>query len=186
MSCREEKTFDGILCEECQGCNLWKHLLKDDWKRFKDDWYASHLHQIKRKQLYKEEMRYKVLGERYHNFVTINFSINICVKDTIDRLIDWNYFEKGDKGVVELHTEKGKHPHFHIISYKKRKRINLIRDISNRFSIDKNFIDVKTHAKLYDKHIDYINGVKKEKKKDYVDQDFEWRSKYCIPHLLEF
>jgi hypothetical protein len=61
MSCRDERTFNGILCEDCAICKLWQSLMGENWEAFRDDWYASHLWQQRRLRIYKEEMRYKVL-----------------------------------------------------------------------------------------------------------------------------
>jgi len=186
MSCRNEQRFDGILCGDCGSCELWKFILKDDWLKFKDDWYASYLWQKRRRETYKEEIRYKVLGERYHNFVTINFSKEDNPHDKLEILKEWGYFEGEDKGVIEYNTNKGKHLHFHIISYKKRKVPNIIRDISKKFKIKSNFVDVNNVPKRYDIHIEYINGVKVDKKKNLIDEDNEWRSKNNLPKIIYF
>jgi len=201
MSCRDEKTFDGILCEDCHCCNMWEGLLKDDWIRFKDDWYASFLHQRVRKDLYKEEMRYKVLGERYHNFVTINLPKEIGYvtgwnsdykEKKVDpglmltKLKEWGYFSAPDKAVMEYHTKEGEHPHFHIISYKKRKIPNIVRDVSKKFKIKSNFVDVNNVPKRYDIHIDYVNGLKQDKKQEFLDKDKQWRKDNGIPDIIVF
>lgn len=185
-------------------------MLGGDWLRFRDDWYASFLHQRIRRDLYKEEMRYKVLGERYHNYTTINLplkrkfvsnygvkvygeeqepvmeEVEINPEEELQRLKDWGYFDKGDKAVIEFNTEKGQHVHFHIVSYKKRKQKNIIRDCAKKFRVKEPAIDNNCIATLYDKHIDYINGVKQDKKMENVEEDREWRSENNLPELIIF
>lgn len=193
MSCRDEKNFDGVLCGECGTCSFWRTLLVGEgnvelWSEFKDKWYQSHLHDKRRKRVWKEEQEYICTGERYHNFITINLpDVESEYLNYYKKLINWDIvWLKGAKAVYELHTESGQHPHFHIISYSKRKKSTLIRDVAKKFKIEKNFVDVIQIRTLYNKHIDYINGTKVEHKQEYIDEDNNWRSSLNIPDTIVF
>ena len=133
-------------------------------------------------------MRLKVLGECYHNFITINLEdIKNCYMNYYDLIKDWDIeWLRKAKGVYELHTEEGQHPHFHILSYTKRKKATLIRDISKKFNIKENFVHIKTDKHLYKKHIDYINGIKKDSKDKNVLKDRAWREELGIPQIINF
>ena len=191
-NCLDERNFTGLLCGQCPKCDLFRSVTLMEgslysWEEFKNDWYLSFLHREKRKKTYMEETRYKVLGERYHNFITINLE-NIDSNNTYyDKIVNWDIeWLKGAKGVMEFYTEKGKHPHFHIISYVVRQKTTLIRDCSKKFGCAPNFIDIVKNKFMYDKHIDYINGLKVKNKQEYIDMDQKERKKYGIPEVLNW
>ncbi len=130
---------------------------------------------------------YIASGKRYHNFITLNFSPEHDIHDVLSILKTWDieWLQKS-KGVVEFYTEKGGHPHIHLISYVKRKKVILLRDLSKKFGMKQNFFDISNRSDLYGKHIDYINGVKKDKKLLLCDLDSKWRQENNIPKLLQF
>lgn len=119
-------------------------------------------------------------------FVTINFDhetweIKYCVKVIKSILaMEWVLNAKAN---FELHTEKGDHPHFHILLLTKEPKSNICYKLYRPLYVKKvvkakNFIDVKIAE---ERHHKYINLDKKPEKLPFVEKDKEWRKKNDIP-----
>lgn len=87
----------------------------------------------------------------------------------------------------EFHSASGINPHVHIMLFEVKKSVNnarVIRDFSNLFKIEDNFVDVKrcrsdtTHAVLY------LSGKKILDKQEYVKKDNLLKEKLNIPQYF--
>lgn len=80
------------------------------------------------------------------------------------------------------------HPHAHIlIKGGGMDKSKIIRAFSRHFKIQKNFIDIQRSEDevLYLKRLDYIKGIKKDEKMEYVQKDEEFREKHGILKYYE-
>lgn len=80
--------------------------------------------------------------------------------------------------VIENHSASGINLHVHILKLGNYNKTKIIRDLSRKFKIDRNFIDVKwsTERLDYINRQNYINGIKlDEEKRENCKLDREWR-----------
>lgn len=122
-------------------------------------------------------------------FITIGFNHQTWnVQSAIDvinkiKSFDWVI---SFKGVIELHTENGEHPHIHMLIDTELPKSKVLEKIwatkgIKKLVLKKNFIDIKK-AEVY--HDEYIVGDKDPGKKIYVDQDKIWRAQLSIPDVI--
>ena len=192
-SCRYENRFKGVLCGGCSSCNMIISAIKlpgsngMTWEEYRDIALQMYFRRQMDEDIYFEEQKFIATGKRYHNFITLNFSPDHDILEVIQILKNWDIeWLRNTKAVAEFHTENGGHPHIHLISYTKRKKNIIIRDLSAKFNMKANFFDVTNRSDLYTKHINYINGLKKDKKLLFCDLDAKWRKEQGIPELLNF
>ena len=74
---------------------------------------------------------------------------------------------------VEQHTYNGIRPHVHMLIHDTPKRHRVRETISKHFDISQNFVETQTFRRnyMYDEHIAYIKGYKKEEKQAYIQAD---------------
>lgn len=122
-------------------------------------------------------------------FVTLSFKSDMNLEDFKKWIDKWmkKIYVLELKGVFEIHTKSGLHPHFHFalsMNYKKSKVIQYLWESAGIKKIleDKNYIDVK---ELKDYHLEYIDGKKKDEKKEFVEKDIEFRKNNDIPEIYK-
>lgn len=90
------------------------------------------------------------------------------------------------RGVLERYSDAGQNTHLHMIietPFKKGRLIQFIWETAGikKLVEQKNFIDVKDYD---ERHEDYVNGDKRESKKEHVEKDREFRKNNEIPEIL--
>lgn len=85
----------------------------------------------------------------------------------------------------EYYTDKGQHPHSHIVVNTHKRRDMIILLLSKFFNVDKNFIDVKKYYGDPTAHLNYVKGIKKTGKEVYTDADTILRDELDIPHYTD-
>lgn len=109
-----------------------------------------------------------------YKFVTIGYPHDIADQEFVADVRKWQSTSWiwGSHRIqrFEFFRDSGKrHPHLHMFVYTNKKTSEIIRELSNKTKIDKNFIDVKSGR--YHVHLNYINGVKSEQKHEDMQQD---------------
>lgn len=143
-----------------------------------EDILPEHLHALDLKlsiQAVERCQRKYYYGSNYNRMITMNFKKGTDIKEKIAILQDKQQsitWLKASKFVVENYTAKGEHPHIHMVikSERKPKKSAIIKQLSKWLALEPNFIDVrKNHQE------GYVEGIKTEHKKGYVDKDKMWR-----------
>lgn len=124
-------------------------------------------------------------------FLTIGFNhqtwkVDVC-KSVIERVMALP-FVKRCEAVFELFRENGEHPHCHfyiethnkIVKSKVLEKVWAVKDIK-KVVLNKNFIDYKVAQPI---HKNYVKGIKREDKLQYVKLDEMWRHDNNIPDLF--
>lgn len=116
-------------------------------------------------------------------FVTLNFDLANFTKEKFDCMIhkfNSKKWYQSYKGVFEINTEDGLHPHFHMrlvtgtkLFRRKSQIIKYLHTITKNIIKSDNFIDVKIWGK---EHVPYIEGIKAENKSENVEKDEEYRT----------
>jgi len=191
--CRNRSNFKGLLCGCCGGCSILEEACDSNrcevnWEEYKQIVCQIHQRRVEMEKIYIEECKFIATGRRYHNFITINFPPDYNILNAIAILKEWDVeWLRKCKFVCEFHTNGGGHPHIHLIQYVKRKKSVLIRDLTKKFKIFKpEIFDIVQRPDLYTKHINYINGVKIDRKDWQITADESWREKLKIQKLYTF
>ncbi|AXH76893.1 MAG: putative replication initiation protein [Circoviridae sp.] len=187
--CRNRSNFKGLLCGCCGGCSRLMEACDSNACEVNFDEYRQmvcqiYYRRIEMERIYIEECKFLSTGKRYHNFITLNFPPDYNILTAIAILKQWSIdWLRKAKFVVEFHTKSGGHPHIHLISYVVRKKTILIRDLSNKFKAKPECFDVVQRPDLYTTHINYINGVKTDRKDWQITADESWRETLNIQSL---
>lgn len=186
--CQKERSWGGIVCGDCNACKGIKEVLKKcemNWEEWQGHCYVSYSLMKKKNEALRRELEYRISGNLPHKFVTLNFpsdqteeELKECIKKL--KVYRVEYLNKA-KFCVEKYTDKGFHHHIHMIVYGKVKDSRIKRDLAKKFcNGHQPAIDVNNRSDLYDRHIDYVNGVKQDKKQENIDKDKAWRIKAGI------
>jgi hypothetical protein len=76
---------------------------------------------------------------------------------------------------IEAHTDKGYRVHCHMLVISNVKRHRIIEQLSKYLKTEPNFIDVNQYNYGYNERIQYIKGIKTDKKMENVQKDKEQR-----------
>lgn len=86
----------------------------------------------------------------------------------------------------EYYTEKGQHPHSHMVVDTGKRKDTIIWLLSKFFNVNKNFIDIKRYYNDPINHINYVKGIKADSAKDeYINKDTLLRDELNIPHYTD-
>lgn len=120
----------------------------------------------------------ELYGETAHQFVTIGLpnDYNLGkIKDYINKPHKWL---SGAVLSVERFRKNGEHLHIHILTTQPYNKHKVIRDLSRRFKVTRNYIDVRRSNSTadYNNRSNYIKGNKSStEKSELVKKDVEWR-----------
>jgi len=157
------------------------------------------IHDVMEKSLFRLNQRYyppKPDAEKSHLWIGVNpppdtITLSQLHKRLMTALSKYKWIQpESYLAVVEANTEGGYRPHIHLLitSYDKplEKPNRVITALSTHFNISKNSIDCKPYHKglLYQEHVDYIDGNKRDSKKDNVELDRREREEFKIPHII--
>ena len=118
-----------------------------------------------------------LLNDKPHQFITVALPNDYDIKKIL------NYISKPHKWCngwisIEKYSKTGENLHMHILKEENYSKTKIIRDLSRRFKIASNFIDVRkgTEPTDWNNRLSYIQGTKvSEEKMEYVAKDKEWR-----------
>ena len=121
-----------------------------------------------------------------YRFITIGYSNEIQPSDLISkwRIVEQSKWKWGDDRIqrFEFYRDDGKyHPHIHMLIYTNKKPSQIIKELSSKTNIPKNFIDVKSGR--YVDHKNYIYGNKRESKQSDMDKDKLIRDKLDLEEV---
>lgn len=116
-----------------------------------------------------------------HQFITValpnDYDLN-NLKKIIENGLQYQYLDTA-LARVESFSDGGKRNfHIHILKKGNYQRRKIVRDLSRKFKIEENFIDVISgkSSEKYHNRLAYIHGDKKdESKKADVELDIKWR-----------
>lgn len=123
--------------------------------------------------LYKE-----LYGEQAHQLITIGLPNDYDVSQIKKYIKNPHKWLKEAMLSVERFRKNGEHLHIHILTSKPYNKTRLIRDLSRRFKVEKNYIDVRRSNSMsdYTNRKNYIMGRKScTEKQENCDKDREWR-----------
>lgn len=130
---------------------------------------------------------YDLIQDRPHQFITIALPIDYDIKRLKKQLSKtWCKWSSGAKCVVERYSKSGDNLHLHVLKEKIYSKTKIIRDVSRKFKIEKNFVDVRSSTKIqdYNNRSKYIEGTKSDEEKCMnVDKDKEWRHQNDIEEI---
>lgn len=131
---------------------------------------------------------YDLLNQRRHQFITValpnDYSLTKLVEQITNKL-KYDYLI-GAFVRVENFSDTGENLHLHILKDGIYSKTKIIRDLSRKFKVEKNFINVKTSNKEidYENRKNYIFGNKKDTgKQDNVEKDILWRQNNDINEI---
>lgn len=127
--------------------------------------------------------------KRYY-FMTINLEGDtVKLKELYDKMQDAIYRYKWLRRSIinyEYYTEKGGHPHSHIVLITDKRKDTMLYLLSRFFRIKKNFIDIKIYYGNPINHINYIKGIKADQQKaEYITKDELLREELNIPPFTD-
>lgn len=123
---------------------------------------------------------YDLLNQRRHQFITValpnSYSLPVLVNQ-IENKLKYDYLV-GAFVRIENFSDTGENLHLHILKDGIYSKTKIIRDLSRKFKVEKNFINVKSSNKEidYENRKNYIFGNKKDDEKQLnVEKDIQWR-----------
>jgi len=122
-----------------------------------------------------------------HCFVTVRMPRSQTIGVVYQKVTDLKYtWLEGAEAVLEGFG--GDNPHCHFLLPRKMHKGNLIKQLSNRFKVEKHLVDYKCSdcPQVYATRSSYIRGTKTQGKTGGVSADVEFRNANNIPHLITF
>lgn len=129
-----------------------------------------------------------LLKDEPHQMITVALPNDYDVKrikSYIQKPHKWN---KGSILSVERYSKSGENLHVHILKKGYYSKTKIIRDLSKKFKVASNFIDVRrgTEPVDYNNRLSYLKGFKKDDEKmESVQKDKEWRIKENLRDFYE-
>lgn len=123
-----------------------------------------------------------------YRFITINFpadvSYNILNKHTTSLLrlkIAYNAV------VRQEYTNKDMeyHPHIHLLALSDKKRNQIVSELSRKYGLAKNYIDVDYSPAKFKTHCNYIYGIKQSGKDKQINKDNDIKTSLGLPEVIE-
>lgn len=118
-----------------------------------------------------------------HQFITIALPTEKTDLSKLKKVIskiNYEYLENAYLTVEFYSGLKKENLHIHILKQGIYNKTKLIRDLSRKFKVSDNFVNVKkgTNKKDYENRLAYLKGEKKDElKKENCELDREWREK---------
>lgn len=162
-----------MYSQKGQGLELQRAIarkLHDPTRNYEGTYWHRYLKDI---GLYTE-----LYGETDHQFVTIGLKNDYPI-DKIKKYINKPHkWLNGAVLSVERFRKNGEHLHIHILTTQPYNKTKIIRDLSRRFKVTANYIDVRRSKSTadYNNRANYIRGCKSStEKSELVEKDVEWR-----------
>lgn len=138
----------------------------------------------KRKILVSDKL--KSANAADYRFCTIGYPNTIQPSDLVSewRIVESSKWKWGDDRIqrFEFYRDNGKyHPHIHMLIYTNKKPSQIIKELSAKTNIPKNFIDVKSGR--YQQHFNYIYGNKTDKKEYDMNKDADVRKQLSLEEV---
>ncbi|AXH75134.1 MAG: putative replication initiation protein [Circoviridae sp.] len=115
-----------------------------------------------------------------HQLITVALPNDYSLQKIKEYIESPHQWVRGGLLSVERYSKTGVNLHIHILITGYRSKTLIIRDLSRKFKIETNFIDVQRGktATDYNNRIQYLKGNKMDTEKiDNVQKDDEWRHK---------
>lgn len=125
--------------------------------------------------------------EKKHQFITIALPKDLGIMQLKKYIysLDYKYLQ-GVLLCCEFFSEVGENLHVHILKHGVYSKTRIIRDLSRKFKIEENFVDVRLGKREsdYENRYAYITGDKEsESKQANVYLDREWRKQNGLQDL---
>lgn len=136
------------------------------------------IHLVKTAGLYHE-----LIGEEKHQFITLALPNEFEIAKILKYISKpHSYLRDNAVLAVEKYSDSGENLHIHILKKGNYSKSKIIRDMSKKFSINTNFVDVRygIAKDMYQKRLHYVKGEKQEKKEHNVEKDKQWRKKHQL------
>lgn len=120
-----------------------------------------------------------LLKDKPHQFITVALPNTTSLKRILRYIEQPHKWCKGWLS-IEKYSKSGENLHLHILKEGYYSKTKIIRDLSRRFKVERNFIDVRrgTEPKDWNNRLSYIKGTKMDTDKmEHVTKDKEWRQK---------
>jgi len=128
---------------------------------------------LKRANLYEE-----LIGEEKHQLITLALPNEFEISKILKYISKpHSYLVDNAVLAIERFSETGENLHVHIIKKGNYSKSKIIRDMSKKFKIEPNFVDVRygIAKDMYQKRLQYVKGEKTSKKELNVEKDKKWR-----------
>jgi len=142
-------------------------------------------------QLQKIRDRFLTLEGESHYWVGINpkpgtISLAKLYSKMRECAGKYKFFSHGHLYCLEQHTKHGLRPHIHLMLTTNTKPHRIIDTLAKHFNLEKNFIECQKHKHglMFEEHIKYIKGDKREEKQDDVKKDTADLEEFGIPKYL--
>lgn len=125
----------------------------------------------------------ELIETKKHQFITIALPLDYSLAKLTRYIMKPHAWLTGAYLTIERYSKIGDNLHIHILKEGYYSKTKIIRDLSRRFKLASNFIDVRVSddQAVYNHRLDYIKGEKAdENKMSYVKLDKEWRKKHQI------
>lgn len=122
-----------------------------------------------------------------HCFITVRLPRTMDIKESYGKIKDLKYgWLQNARAVIEGYGTPN--PHCHILVVGQPHKGNCIKQLANRFGIQKAMVDFKRSdsPELWATRVSYIEGTKVEEKAEKVEADKAYRNAHNIPHLIKF
>jgi len=145
-----------------------------------------------KKDMEELQLAHNKCSGRTHHWIGINpppkqYDINSLYEKMAEAVCKYGMFEEGSYMYnVEQNTSGGIRPHIHLFLISTTRPARIIDLLAKHFKIGKPSIDIKTYRKsnLWEEHINYISGDKKDQKMENVTQDNLDKEECGIPKYL--
>lgn len=193
--CYAKNNWDGVWCGGCPVCAEMRKVFvsvggEPFWDATVKNQFKNHvIHRSKIKDM-KDEVYFDLKGIKKHMFITISLPKKMYDYKALPELISnfQNDYMEGSYFCIEFAGKEMQfHPHIHMIIPRLVDRTRLIRDLSTKFNIGKNFVDIgiRDHS-LYSTRLDYIKGNKCQNKMEQVEEDKCQRKIYDLSNFYSF
>jgi hypothetical protein len=120
----------------------------------------------------------ELYGEISHQFITIGLPNDYPLDNIKKYIAKPHAWLSGATLAVERFRKNGEHLHIHILTDKPHNKTKAIRDLSRKFKVAPNYIDVRRSNSQadYNNRRNYIRGDKQDTAKlECVEKDIQWR-----------
>lgn len=122
-----------------------------------------------------------------HQFITIALPNDTDLKTLKKKIYSLDYkYLKGALLRVENFSANGQNLHIHILKEHVYSKCRVIRDMSRKWKVEKNFVNVRLGKQEsdYQHRLNYVNGLKKDDDKTAnVELDKKWRSENGLDEI---
>lgn len=122
-----------------------------------------------------------------HVFITVRLPRTMEIKEAYGKIKDLKYgWLQDTRAVIEGYGTPN--PHCHLLVAGSPHKGNCIKQLANRFGIDRVMVDFKRSddPELWATRVAYVEGTKVNEKVEKVEADIAYRNANNIPHLIKF